>query len=64
MCYVLTIVQFLCGTELAMAVLVPANASELLDLFAVTLRDSLSSSALKAMAEEHGKQLACTQEIH
>ena len=47
-----------------MAVLVLANAAELLDVFAVTLRDFLSSSALWAMAEEHGKQLACTQEIH
>ena len=46
-----------------MAVLVPTSAAELLDLFAVTLRDSFSSSALRAMAEEHGKQLACTQEI-
>lgn len=48
--------QFLCGTELAMVVLVPASAAELLDLFAVTLRDSLSSSALWAIAEEYGKQ--------
>ena len=44
-----------------MAVLVPASAAEFLDLFAVTLRDSLRSFALWAMAEEHGKQLACTQ---
>ena len=39
-----------------MVVLVPASAAELLDLFAVTLRDSLSSSALWAIAEEYGKQ--------